>query len=70
MGINEVREYAKTLGLQPASKFIKLDDLVHAIQLAEGKNNCFREIANCALVDCRWYVDCVRSNQKYDGATV
>lgn len=59
MEMDEIREFAKALGIQSVSKYKKKEDLIHTIQLAEGNHDCFRRIPDCALEKCAWYEDCV-----------
>ncbi|MDH5542974.1 MAG: Rho termination factor N-terminal domain-containing protein [Nitrospinota bacterium] len=63
MKMEEIREFAKTLGIQSVSKFTKKDDLIRTIQLAEGNEDCFRRDVgyNCQRTNCLWYVDCVKA---------
>lgn len=57
--MEEIREYAKALGISSVSKFKKKEDLIHTIQLAEGNTDCFYKIPDCALNNCKWHEDCV-----------
>lgn len=59
MEMDEIREFAKALGIQSVSKYKKKEDLIHTIQLAEGNQDCFRRIPDCTLGKCAWYEDCV-----------
>ncbi len=38
--VDEIKEYAKSLGINTVSKIKKKDALIHAIQLAEGNTDC------------------------------
>lgn len=57
--MEEIREHAKALGITPVPKFKKKEDLIHAIQLAEGNTDCFNKIPDCTLNNCKWFKDCV-----------
>jgi len=61
MTLDEIREFAKALGIQSAHKFENLEDLIRTIQLAEGNTDCFRRIHDCTNEKCAWFDDCMRS---------
>jgi len=62
MKIGEIREFAKAMGIKSVNKFKNKEDLIHTIQLAEGNIDCFKQIPDCTLTDCKWYEDCVENN--------
>ena len=49
---------AKDMGLRGYSK-LKKDELIWAIQVAEGNVACFHRIPDCGINDCLWRVECV-----------
>ena len=54
----EVRKRAKTLGISGAK--MKKDELVKAIQKAEGNFPCFKTAqGSCDQQDCFWREDCL-----------
>ncbi|MBI3582238.1 MAG: hypothetical protein HY098_09245 [Nitrospinae bacterium] len=59
LAIDEIKEYAKSLGINTVSKIKKKDTLIHAIQLAEGNTDCFKKIPDCTLTNCKWFGDCI-----------
>ncbi|HCE46999.1 MAG TPA: SAP domain-containing protein [Lentisphaeria bacterium] len=60
MSINEVKKRAKELGLDPA-KTSKKDELIRAIQAAEGNSQCFGTdaVKSCSQENCCWRPDCL-----------
>ncbi|RMH51568.1 MAG: hypothetical protein D6682_04060 [Zetaproteobacteria bacterium] len=48
---------AKALGIKGAHAMRKAD-LIHAIQRAEGNNDCFGRIKNCAVDPCLFRKEC------------
>lgn len=56
--IKQLREMAKDLNLKNAAKLRK-EDLIHAIQLAEGNVDCFGRIPDCGQTDCLFHADCM-----------
>lgn len=56
--MQDVKEYAKALGINSLSKYTKIEDLVHTIQLAEGYTDCFNGDPDCAAANCKWFEDC------------
>lgn len=59
MTLDEIREFAKVLGIQSLHKFENKEDLIRTIQLAEGYSDCFRRIPGCAKEKCAWFDDCI-----------
>ncbi len=54
----EIRERAKSLGLQPGR--MRKADLIRAIQRAEGHFDCFGTASGfCDQQDCAWRKDCL-----------
>lgn len=58
MNMTEVKAIAKDWGIQPGRK--KKEELIHAIQLAEGNPQCFNtSFSNqCGQYECLWRSDC------------
>lgn len=56
--INELRERAKQLGLKNNSKLSKRE-LIWGIQMAEGYDQCYERIMDCAQEDCWFRPDCL-----------
>ena len=50
-------EKAAGLSLKGASKLRKVD-LIHAIQIAEGNDDCFGRIEHCAVEPCLYRAEC------------
>lgn len=59
MKIEAIKEIAKTKGVSNISKLKKKDELIRAIQLAEGNSDCFGRIPDCLQMDCAWREDCL-----------
>lgn len=57
MTLKEVREKAKALQIRNLTRLGR-DDLVPAIQVAEGNTDCWKKIAGCGQEDCCWRTDC------------
>lgn len=53
-----LEEMANDLGIKPAAK-AKKGELIHAIQVAEGHNPCFRQIPGCTVSPCLFRTDCI-----------
>ncbi len=54
----EIRERAKSLGVQPGR--MRKADLIRAIQRAEGHFDCFGTASgSCDQQDCAWRKDCL-----------
>lgn len=52
-----LKDMAKKLGISGYSKLAK-PALIHAIQLAEGNNDCYGRVADCSLSECLFYIPC------------
>jgi len=48
---------AVELNLKGAAKLRK-QELIHAIQIAEGNTDCFARISNCAVSPCLYRAEC------------
>lgn len=60
MRMDEVREKAKELGIKTAR--MKKEDLIRAVQAAEGNFPCFGTAAEaCDQSGCCWLDDCLGS---------
>ena len=59
MRMDEVREKAKKLGIKTSRK--KKEDIIRAVQAAEGNFPCFGTAVegNCDQIDCCWSDDCL-----------
>ena len=53
----ELLENARPFGIKGAAKMQK-NDLVHAIQIAEGNNPCFLTISDCSVSPCLYRAEC------------
>jgi len=51
-------DMARNLAIKNAAKTRK-EELIHAIQIAEGNNSCFRRIPNCAISPCLFRGECI-----------
>ncbi len=59
MGLKEIKEKVKKLGIEP-KRGIKKENLVHAIQIAEGNFPCFGTAKDyCDRLGCCWRNDCL-----------
>jgi len=56
--VKQLREMAKDLEIKNIGKLRK-EDLIHAIQLAEGNSDCFGKIPDCGEMDCLFRPDCL-----------
>ncbi|OIO68481.1 MAG: hypothetical protein COW19_01050 [Zetaproteobacteria bacterium CG12_big_fil_rev_8_21_14_0_65_55_1124] len=54
----DLTDLARELGIKNAAK-AKKEDLIHAIQTAEGNDACFGRIPNCAVTPCLFRADCI-----------
>lgn len=61
MKVIQIREKAKALKVKNYSRMRK-DDLIRAVQLAEGNTDCFKRIKECGQMDCLWRSDCQEDN--------
>lgn len=60
MRMDEVREKAKKIGLKTSR--MKKDDLIRAIQMAEGNFPCFGSAENyCDQAGCCWQDECLEN---------
>ena len=57
MTLKEIREKAKGLKIKGTTRLGK-DELIPAIQNAEGNSDCWKRIADCGQDDCCWQEDC------------
>ena len=59
MTLTEIKKMAKNVGVQAGS--MKKDQLIHAIQLAEGNFDCFGKAqGGCDQNDCTFRADCLK----------
>lgn len=56
--VKDLRLMAKGLEIKNAAKMRK-EDLIHAIQLAEGNADCFGRIPDCGEHECLFRPDCL-----------
>ena len=58
MNMQEIRTIAKELGVKISK--LKKGELIHALQLAEGNEQCFEtgKAVECGQVECLWKADC------------
>ena len=62
MKIQEVKEKAKTLGLETFG--MKKDDLIRNLQSKEGNTPCFQTgIYSCDQFNCCWRSDCLPAQE-------
>ncbi|CAK8716323.1 Rho termination factor, N-terminal domain [Candidatus Electrothrix laxa] len=60
MQIEKIREKAEMLELDCDSIHLKKEDLIHAIQIAEGNLPCFLTATDsCSQTGCCWREDCL-----------
>lgn len=59
MKIETIKEIAKSKGVSNISKLKKKEEIIRAIQLAEGNADCFLRIPDCGIEDCAWREDCI-----------
>lgn len=59
MNMHTIRQFAKTLSLDPAK--LSKPELIKKIQLTEGNFDCFGSatMGECDQVDCTWRNDCL-----------
>ncbi len=59
MKLPEIKEIAKSKGLKAVN--MKKEELIKAIQRAEGNHDCFRTLQtkDCGRMDCLWREDCL-----------
>ena len=58
MNMKDIREKAKVLKVSNYSRMRK-DELIRAIQAAEGNGPCYGTIPDCKQTDCCWMEDCL-----------
>lgn len=59
MKIEAIKEIAKAKGVSSISKLKKKEEIIRAIQLAEGNTDCFLRIQDCGIENCAWREDCI-----------
>jgi hypothetical protein len=59
MKIETIKDIAKSKGVANISKLKKKEDIIRAVQLAEGNADCFLRIPDCGIADCAWREDCI-----------
>ncbi len=61
MKMQEIKDIAKRNGV--AAGKLKKNELIKAIQKAEGNNDCFATpyAGECAQIHCLWRPDCVKA---------
>ena len=57
MTVKDIREKARTLKVKNYARLSK-EQLIRAIQAAEGNVDCYGKIADCGQMDCCWRDDC------------
>ena len=60
--VKELRQKAKDLDVKNTGKLRK-EELIHAIQLAEGNTDCFGRIPDCRELECLFRPDCLPEPQ-------
>ena len=60
MKLQEVKAIAKQRGVDPGR--MRKDELIKAIQRAEGNNDCFGTVLTmeCGQMSCLWRKDCLK----------
>lgn len=63
MNFKEVQRLGKKMGLKVTG--VKKDELIRAIQSAEGNITCFgtERVQYCGEKRCLWYDDCLKYNK-------
>lgn len=56
--VKQLRDMAKKLDVKNIAKLRK-EELIHAIQLAEGNNDCYGKIPDCGETECFFRPDCL-----------
>jgi hypothetical protein len=56
--LTKLREMAKELAVKGAAKMDR-QELIHAIQVAEGHAACYSRIPDCGQMDCLFRPDCL-----------
>ena len=57
MTIRQARDKARDLKVKNYAKLSK-DQLIWAIQKAEGNDDCYKRIENCGQMNCCWRSGC------------
>jgi len=57
MTVKQIREKAKEMQIKNIAKLRK-EELICAIQLAEGNNDCYKKLSPCGESECCWREDC------------
>ena len=57
MTITQIRQKARALKVRNYSRLPR-EDLIWAIQRAEGNAECYRRIQGCGQLDCCWRQEC------------
>ena len=60
MKLQEIREIAKTFGIDPGS-YRTTQEIIRNIQISEGYSPCFGTTNTCDENDCLWRKDCTNS---------
>ena len=50
------RSKARQLDIETGN--LKMAELIHAVQLKEGHQNCFKNKETCSELDCCWQLSC------------
>ncbi|MGI9536236.1 MAG: hypothetical protein ACR2PB_04140 [Desulfocapsaceae bacterium] len=50
------RSKARQHDIEPGNQ--KMVELIHAVQLKEGHQSCFRKNETCSELDCCWQLSC------------
>ena len=60
MNLSEIKNIGKNLGVKAGR--MKKEELIRAIQAAEGNNECYNtgQAGGCGQDDCAWQPDCDR----------
>lgn len=58
MTLSDIREIGRAFGILSLEKFNRKDDLIRTIQIAQGKNECFKLDPTCSKINCQWRTDC------------
>jgi len=63
MKLQEIKTIAKGKGINPAR--MKKDELIKAIQRAEGNDDCFgaSKSGECSQINCLWRGECLKSKK-------
>ena len=50
------RSKARPLDIDPGK--MKMEELIHSVQLKEGHQSCFKKSETCSELDCCWQLSC------------